>query len=382
MIEINSEELKSGINRIIKAARRADTREMQIHIQTLADQLVVYFENETISVEEKLPVIVKKEMRFTVSLNELDSKVKALPKNTTIGLECRKDTFFFSWASRNSNLKLSTHSNETPFLTVPKAEKEIKWPAGMLQYITRYMAPFTSEQSAIESQPSRAFLTGISFSKNSSGATIIKATDTHRGVGFTAAKLEWFENEVILNLNALKGVGEVIGNDKEITIGLSDKTRVIFKSGNSTVICKAMVGSMPDFLAYYKQDTPCKVYLDRLTVIELCERVRLSSPTNPVIVFHAEKNKIYAEVQGVLKELIPGSVEGEMIPFAVNEKHLREASILLSMCGKDEEMAIFTEKSNTSLLSVGYEGFANVSIVVSQTRSQYVAALSKNKEVS
>lgn len=375
MFKMKSDALKGVVSMLVKSARKAGIGDKTIYIRTLDEGLVsFYYHAMEISVEKKVAAEVEGELEVATSIGELDVKVTALPDDVEVTIEKKTGgPIQFTWGGsgkRKSGLKVDILPETSPMVEVPPFEEQVDWKPGILHNIVKYVPPFTlhSNNSKAAQMPNTL---GPNFSKDDTGAVIVRATDGIKGVIIYPKHMDWFDKTLSIHISSLQGVADVIPSDAEIKVGLSGGNVVIFKAGYTTAVCRTLVGTFPPIERYFNTQSKGKMNIDRLELIELCKRVKLLAPTAAVLQFNVVDDKVFAVVPGVLEQALPASVEGIVPSFGVGALHMEMAALLFAMTKSSDELTLFVEGYDKAI-SVAIDGNEAIRLWCLPHVSEYV----------
>ncbi|TKJ87258.1 hypothetical protein PaeCFBP13512_18730 [Paenibacillus sp. CFBP13512] len=380
MLMISSGVLKNLVEMLVKSARNSSKTDKLIYLKTDGEFLKLYFHGEDLSVEKKIIAEIEEDFEIATSISELDTKVKALPDAILIKLMRTEDGFYIKWGDYfTSQLKLEILPETAPILTVPALTTSFKWAQGKLNELVKSLQSFVIEPSIAQMDAKKVILLGLNFAKNQNGKLVVHATDSHKYASINTMDLEWFDENVVLDMRTLTGVCNVIAKDAGLEIGITKDQYIVFRSGYTTAVCKPLVGNVPNLCHLYKTETTAKLLIDRLELVKLCDRVNLLSPTSPILIIEESAGKIHCIVPGTLDMDLRCSYEGTLPAFAMSYKHVKEAANLLSSYKDSDEIILYIDSPNEPI-SFGVEGKDEMKIFVCPHRIPYVVESNKKKK--
>ncbi|MBP1932040.1 hypothetical protein [Ammoniphilus resinae] len=363
MFKIQSGVLQGVVSQLAKGARKAKLGELLIFIRTQGEHVSFYFNGEDVSVEKRVAVDIQGSLEVATSVRELSIKVSALPSDEEIICQLEGNLLKLCWG-RNSEISVELVPETSPLIELPSIVEEVKWGAGTLHGISRLMPPFTANGNSQQAK-SIPCVTGPNFSKDpDTGEVFVRATDAFKAVTVRAAKIDWFSEPFSIESGTLGAIADVLPEDAEITVGLNEvRTMVVFKSGTTTAVARTLIGNFPNIDRNYLTDAKSKWRFDRLDLIDLCRRVRILSPTRPVIEFRLMKGKVHAMIPKALNQQVGVCIEGDPIEFSVNATYLEMAAQLF----RSEEIILYVN-AHDKPISILQEGSMDIRSLVLPTR--------------
>ncbi|MEK5358182.1 hypothetical protein [Paenibacillus sp. FSL L8-0709] len=376
MIKVSSEILKGVISKIAKSARKAGLGDKNLFIRTDGIESIFFYYCGHISSEVGLKCEVQKQMNVTTTIHEMDLKVSVLPHDVTVILEVIGNRVRLKWGKNSNAIFVDVVPELSPPIDIPEQLEMVNWRTGALQAIVKNIAPFTLPDNVQLAQEFPSCL-GPQFSKDPvNGHVYVRATDSHKAVRITDDKINWFEEVTAsLDMKSLQGLTDVMPEDADISVGVDKSGNVmVFKSGLSTCVFRKLVGTLPNTDAKYNNETPDRLIIDRLELIELCKRVIKLSPSNPVVRFIVNKGKVTAEIPTVLEQQLTASIEGDVESFAMGAKHLEQCATFFQVLDstKTEELILYIQGPNLPV-TIGCYGDDEIRMTCAPHRFDSVA---------
>lgn len=366
MFNIKGEGLQQVVQGITNGAKKAKLKEARVFVSSKEENIVkFYFVGEELQVEKTLECETTEIFQFATTIQEIETKVGALPDSEIISVVKEGDKVLLKWG-RSSNIRMDILPELSPEIEIPIAVDKVTWLPGKLHMLAKTLPPFAAVSNS-EVANSHPVLRGLYFGKEESGAVIVRATNRALAVTVNAIGIDWFEGLFCsIPIDTILGLLEILPSDSEITVSLNEeKTLLVFEAGYTKAVSRILSGDFPaidnSFLTSKTANTIWRV--DRLQLLETARRIKRVGPRpgTPAMIFRTESSKAFVELAGVLVEQIGASVEGDAIRFVVNSDYLETVLTL----HRSEEVLLYVKASDAAITVLDDSEVNDIRVLVS-----------------
>jgi DNA polymerase III sliding clamp (beta) subunit (PCNA family) len=312
MFTIASNVLKDKVGDFAAAYRKALV-DVPVVVSANIDtqKITLNFTSTEISLSLDFDADVKASANFVVAMQELFTKVSALPKDSLIAFEkSTTGNYKIKWGKSNL-LHLSVKKD--PLLQTPSTiefAKSVVFSTSQWQYFTLNFVPFCSIRGS-ETFKRFPATVGVNFRKLDNHVCVT-ATNVSRII-YNRFDFEWFDEALTISRNTFNVVNSLLGKEN-LTISLSDnRTNIVISTENATITARLLTDEYPNVEPFFnplKNDIVWR--LDRLELLEVAKRIRHIDSENPKITLLERTEKTFAQLEGVLIEQLGGVIETEL----------------------------------------------------------------------
>ncbi|MFI3301999.1 MAG: DNA polymerase III subunit beta [Rikenellaceae bacterium] len=145
----------------------------------------------------------------------------------------------------------------------------------------------------------RPVMNGIYFSVTPGNVTFV-ATDAHKLVKYSADTNQEVSAAFILPKKPANLLKSMLAKVEDMVIITFDSQNVVLEFGNTTMVCRLIEGSYPNYNAVIPTQNPNKVLVDRVELLNSIKRVAVcSNPTTNLIRMDIENNKLSLKAQDI-----------------------------------------------------------------------------------
>lgn len=355
MFKMASEVLKGTVSQLAKGTRKSKLGEKSVFLTTTEDGNVVFYVNgDDLSIERQIPAAIEGHLQVATSVSELSTKVAALPNEMEITVELKDNHLKLRWGKKSA-ITCDIVPETSPRVTIPEINDWVTWKPGALQSIARMLPMFTAKPNDPKAIANPT-ISGPNFSKGEvEGECFVRATDSNRVINFRTNSIQWFDDPMSIESSTLSGVAELLSEESEVRVGLSDNKGVLlFQAGMTKALVRVLNGKFPQVDRAFNYNTTSKWTFDRQDLLELCRRVRLLNPQRAGVEFRIKDGKVNAVMPNILDQSISVGIEGEPCDIAVNASYLEMAAsvylraeqITLYINGSDKPISIKVEDND------------------------------------
>ena len=203
---------------------------------------------------------------MAVPARQLTELLKALP-DQPVTIKLGGNSFECIWNNGNSSLPVFPAEDYPEITSTAKDAAEVVFPSGVL------LEGISSTIYATADDEMRPAMNGIFFDMEPESTTMV-ASDSHKLICYTSAGVKTAQKEsFILNkkpAGVLKSLLDKDGGDVSVRF---DSNNVCFSFGDTTMICRLIVGKYPQYRSVIPQNNSNILKIDRNQLLNTVRRV-------------------------------------------------------------------------------------------------------------
>lgn len=358
MFRINSKEMKSAVEAIMKSARRAKLKDTIIDVQSIENGIVFKFAGSELYVSHTANAEVDSDIFFSTTVFELNLKVSSLPDGEVITVMEKENKIFLKWG-RNSLIRVERVDSQCKEIDFISKSEKLNWSYATIQNITRNIPSFTAVPGSnlLKKIPT---LAGIFLQKDGEKVQL-HATNSNKAISMVETDISWFEESATIPAEAWFAMYELFSIDSLITVSNNGSSLVRFESEQTVIISRLINGEFPNVSALYVQDGQASTTwrVDRLELLEGTRRARHLMDRSSLIEFQCDGKKTFLILKDQLQQQIGAMVEGNTKRFQVNAEDLE---LILSILRTED--VIFLYNNGKSMTIRGDEEETKISCML------------------
>ncbi len=272
---VSSSELLKGILTVQKAIPTKTTEAiLENYLLVLkGDKLEITASDMEMTLRTELDVqSTEEEGKMAVPARQMTDLLKEIPDQPLTISTISDNSFECAWASGASTLPFFNPDDYPKILSAGEDATTVEFPAETLA------DGISSTVYASSDEESRPIMNSIFFDIKADTTTLV-ASDLQKLICYTADDVKSAgDASFILNkrhANVLKGV---LGKETEaVTATFSDKV-VVFKFGQTTMICSLVVGKYPDYKTIIPKNNSNILSISRAQLLNTVRRIAVCSP--------------------------------------------------------------------------------------------------------